>query len=110
MARGAIAKENVAKKIAQVFGSDFVGEYDKKLYVWSEENGEKIQIAISMTCPKNPIGGDNGINFDAEPGNSLDFENMSAGPASPTSFTPTEISEEEKKNVENLMKSLGLID
>lgn len=107
MARGAIAKENIAKKIAQTFGSDFVGEYDKKLYVWAEENGEKIQIAISMTCPKNPIGE---INFNAEPGNSLNFEDMSAGPASPTSFTPAEISEEEKKNVEKLMKSLGLID
>ena len=52
MAKGNIAKQNVAKKIAEVFGSDFVGEFDKKLYLWSEENGEKVQIAISMTCPK----------------------------------------------------------
>lgn len=42
MAKGAIAKEAVAKKIAQIFGADFVGEFDKKLYVWAEENGEKI--------------------------------------------------------------------
>ena len=56
MAKGAVAKENAAKKMAEVFGSNWIGEYDKKYYIWSEENGEKVQIAISMTCPKTPIG------------------------------------------------------
>ena len=56
MAKGAVAKENIAKKMAEAFGNNWIGEYDKKYYVWSEENGEKIQIAISMTCPKTSIG------------------------------------------------------
>lgn len=42
MARGAIGKQNVSKKIAEIFGADFIGEYDKKLYVWTQENGERI--------------------------------------------------------------------
>ena len=41
--KGALAKEAVAKKIAEAFGSDYIGESDKKLYVWGDENGEKIQ-------------------------------------------------------------------
>lgn len=105
MAKGNIAKQNVAKKIAEVFGSDFVGEFDKKLYLWSEENGEKVQIAISMTCPKNPIESGNPINYQAEPGNRLNFEDMSAGVVPKQHL---EISEEEKKNIADLIKKLGL--
>lgn len=105
MAKGAIAKENVAKKIAAAFGADFVGEFDKKLYVWAEENGEKVQIAIAMTYPKNPIGN---IDFSAEPGNSLNFEDMSAGPVAGGSAIKAEVTEEEKKNIAELMARLGL--
>lgn len=105
MAKGAIAKENIAKKIAAAFGADFVGEFDKKLYVWAEENGEKIQIAIAMTCPKNPVGN---IDFSAEPGNSLNFEDMSAGPVAGGSAAKAEVTEEEKKNIAELMARLGL--
>ena len=96
MARGALAKDVVAKKIAAAFGADFVGEYDKKLYVWAEENGEKVQIAISMTCPKVPVGASD---FSAEPGNSLNFEDMSAAVVAPKSFEPAEVTDEEKKNI-----------
>ena len=105
MAKGTIAKEVVAKKIAEAFGDNFVGEFDKKLYVWADENGEKIQIAISMTCPKNPVGN---IDFSSEPGNSLNFEDMSAGPIAGATTTTTEISDEEKNNIAELMKRLGL--
>lgn len=107
MAKGAIAKDWVAKKIAQTFGPAFVGEYDKKLYVWAEENGEKIQIAISMTCPKVPVGAET-IDFKAEPGDSLNFEDMSAAPIAGGKAAPAEITDEEKKNIAELMARLGL--
>ena len=32
-AKGSIAKAEVVKKIAETFGQDFLGEYDKKIYV-----------------------------------------------------------------------------
>ena len=54
-AKGSLAKEEVTKKIAEAFGQNFLGEYEKKLYILANENGEQIQIAISLTCPKNPI-------------------------------------------------------
>jgi hypothetical protein len=109
MARGAIAKQVVEQKIAQAFGNDFVGIFDKKLYVWANENGEKVQIAISLTCPKNPVGGENNkIDFSVEPGNSLNFEDMSGAVVAPQTFTPAEITEDEKKNIAELMARLGL--
>lgn len=37
MAKGAIGKQNVMDKIKTAFGSDFIGEYDKKIYVWAED-------------------------------------------------------------------------
>ena len=33
MAKGNKAKEYVAKKLAEVFGEDYIGEFDKKLYI-----------------------------------------------------------------------------
>ena len=102
MAKGNIAKDKVIEKIAQVFGQNYIGIYDKKVYVWSEENGEKIQIAISLTCPKVQVGAvDSGSN-------ALDFENMGATIAAPTEFQPAEISEQERENVAELMRKLGL--
>lgn len=102
--KGAVAKEKIAKKIAEIFGPNFIGEFDKKLYVWSEENGEKVQVAITMTCPKNPVGE---INFKAEIGNSLNFEDMSAAPVF-KSTEPAEITDQERENIANLMAKLGL--
>ena len=100
MAKGAVAKENAAKKMAEVFGSNWIGEYDKKYYIWSEENGEKVQIAISMTCPKTPIG-EAGVVADS---NVLNFEDSAAsGESAKVDITP-----DEKKNVADLMARLGL--
>ncbi len=52
MPRGNTAKVNVAKKLQEAFGNDYVGEADKKYYVWADDGGERVQIALTMTCPK----------------------------------------------------------
>ena len=107
MARGNDAKEKLISKIIAALGSDYVGCFDKKYYFNSEENGEKVQIAISMTCPKTPVGADN-IDFKAEPGDSLNFEDMSAAPIKGGAAAPAEISADEQKNIAELMARLGL--
>ena len=93
MAKGSEAKEYVIRKIKETFGEDFVGEQDKKIYVWGQEGGEKVQIAISLTCPKNPIGS---FNFE-EQEKILEEENKTV-----------EITEEEKIKIDELMKGLGI--
>ena len=100
MAKGTVAKEQIAKKMAEVFGADWIGERDKKYYLWANENGERIQIAISMTCPKTPIG-EAGATTDS---NVLNFEDGTTAGGE----TPIEITIDEKKNVVDLMARLGL--
>ncbi len=101
MARGTMAKTAVENKIREAFGSDFVGVSDKKLYVWADDEGERVQIAISLTCPKVPLGGatiSEGINFD----------DMPTQAASPVDFKPAEMTSEEVDNVRKLLQELGL--
>lgn len=97
MAKGNIAKENVVNILKTAFGNNFIGESDKKYYVWSEEDGQKVQIAIALSCPKNPIGGDP---------NRMEFAASSS--SAPATQAPAQITENEKANIAALMESLGL--
>ena len=102
MAQGSLAKEALIKRFATAVGNDYCGELDKKYYFWSVENGERVQIAVSMTCPKTPIefqghGGD--LNFDDEDG---------GGGGSAPAASPVAMSEDEAATLERLMKELDL--
>ena len=104
MARGATAKEKVENKIKEAFGSDYVGVFDKKVYVWADDGGERVQIAISMTCPKTTVGA---VDLTAAAGGGHDFSDPEVVVA-PTTSQPAEITEEEQKNIEDLIAALGL--
>ena len=106
-ARGSVAKDNVVKMIAAAAGPDFIGEHDKKLYLWANDGGERVQIAISLTCPKVPIEVDTSIvtdsgdwDFSDNPKSNTKVAVMNAAPA--------EITEEELANVATLLEKLGL--
>lgn len=104
MAVGAIAKQNVANKLAQVFGSDWIGEVDKKYYLWADDGGTKVQIAITMTHPKVDVeAGDAAPAPKGDVG--LDFEKMAPDPQD---YKPATISDSEKQAVADLMARLGL--
>ncbi len=97
MARGQVAKQIVEDKIRNAFGQDFIGvdTSAKKIYVQCPEDGEMVQVAISLTCPKtnfNPTG-------DGFP--TGDFRE-------PTQYSPAEMTDKELDNVRNLIKELGL--
>ena len=103
MAKGSTAKLAIGKKLQELFGSDFVGESGGKYYVWENDGGEKVQIAISLTCPKNPIGT---VDMSCAFGDGIDFN---AAPAvAPTPASPTEITDEERENLARMMAELGL--
>lgn len=103
MARGSQAKNKIAEKIKNLYGADYVGESGGKYYVWENDDGQKIQIAISLTCPKNPIGA---VDMSSAFGDGIDFEAESV--LAPTKFEPAEITEQEKDNLKALMDRLGL--
>lgn len=102
-ARGTEAKNAVEAKLKESFGTDYIGKIDGKYYVWADDGGERVQIAIAMTCPKVLVG--ETINLRAA-GEGLDF----SGDSQPfTAAKPaTEISKEEEQNIEDLIKALGL--
>lgn len=100
--KGTQAKENVIRKIAEVFGDNYIGEVDKKYYVWADDGGEKVQIAITLTCPKTAVSSGTAPTAKAEPA-VLDFSDDSS-----TVKPEATISAEEKENIARLMKELGL--
>ena len=107
MAKGAIAKTNVEKKIMEMFGEDFVGMADKKLYVWADDGGQKVQIAITLTCPKTNVDfGDNAGGF-IEAGPATGIVGSYVGKR--VSVEPIiEMTPEEEANIQTLLEKLGL--
>lgn len=103
MAKGANAKNAVINKIAMAFGTDYIGEVDKKVYVWADDGGEKVQIAIALTCPKNPVeaGG-----VSAAPASGWDFSDKAVTASAPASRA--EITPEEQARIADMMSRLGL--
>lgn len=102
MARGSEAKDKVFAALAEAFGPDWVGVIDKKAYIWVKENGEKLQIAVSLTVPKNPVGVVNTTS-----GGGFDFREE-ATVIAPTKFEPAEISQDELDTIQEMMRKLGL--
>ena len=103
MAKGAQAKSTIGKKLETLFGADFVGEVGGKYYVWENDGSEKVQIAISLTCPKNPVGT---VDMSSAFGDGIDFE--AAPVVAQSTFVPAEITPEEEATLADMMKRLGL--
>lgn len=102
IAKGSNAKIAVTNKIAQAFGEDWIGEVNKKLYVWADDGGERVQISIALTCPK--------VMIDAPDKNYVPDNDWSddGGLREAPSLPAVEITAEEKKNIADLMERLGL--
>lgn len=90
--RGTASKEKLIQTIIDATGTDFLGIVDKKLYIRAFENGEELQLAISITCPKNLI----------------DFGNTSPTKAAETPPETPEISKQEEETIEQLLAKLNL--
>ena len=75
--------------------------------MWANDGGEQVQIAISLTCPKNPIQVDASISLDD---GDLDFtdDTPKTSKVAVSAAPPAEITDEEKKNIAELMAKLGL--
>ena len=101
MAKGNEAKAALIKRFAAAVGADYLGEQDKKYYFNSKENGEVVQIAVSMTCPKTPVS------FNGH-GGDLNFDDDDGPGAAPSGGSPVEMSEDEQASLDRLMKELDL--
>lgn len=114
-AKGSIAKTEVIKRVKEAFGDDFVGESGGKLYVWANDGGEQVQIAIALTCPKVPLEATAPVEKKETVAaqtnwNAGAWGDSAWGTSFPAASTPkkVEVTQEERDNIENLMKKLGL--
>lgn len=93
MARGAEAKATVWNKILETFDDAF--EYNKEIRIPMEDNGERVEIKVTLACAKENVGG----------GEAASVEPQSAFTEPKTTAAPTP---EEKENIAKLMDRLGL--
>ena len=102
--KGTIAKDKVMEAIRNAFDTDFIGVYDKKGYVWVDDGGSKVQVAISLTCPKTPVGEVPVSGLETAGG--INFEESTA--IGVDNFTPADFTEEEMQKIDSLVERLGL--
>lgn len=109
MARGQQLKKDIAKKILETFPGSFLYNGDKEIRIGGIEDGEEIQIKVALTAAKENVfqGADNAI-----PGENTitqTVENSTfANNSQKENVKSVEPTEEEKQNVADLLRSLGL--
>ena len=106
--RGDAAREVVKNKIIEAFGDNYVAFVDKKIYVEAQDGpgGETIQFAITMTMPKTAVARGEG---EVSVGTAGTADAAWSGPAAASSVAPpTEITDDDKAKVAELMRQLGL--
>ena len=104
MARGALAKEEIFAKILETFDGSFMYNNGKELRIPWNESGNEVQIKVSLTCAKDNVSptGETVEKSAAVAQETGDFMNF------PTPHKRAEVTEEEKQNVSDLLKALGL--
>jgi len=114
MAKGAQAKIQIMNKLMEVFDGAFLYNDGKELRIPLIENGEEVQIKVTLTCAKdnviqgqdNALPGENTINAKEE---LYHFgEQAQESKVENNQIKPVELSTEEKENVKSLLAALGL--
>lgn len=101
-AKGAKAKEEILKKIQEIFPGAFI--HEKVLRIPMEENGDTVEIKVTLTAAKDCITQSKNLSFSSESqsGEGLTPLPWNNFPEEPTNFTP-----EEEKTITDLAKVLG---
>ena len=101
MARGAQAKEELTEKILETFPDSFLNE--KTIRVPWIENGEQLELKITLTCAKDVIGsagGGSAATSVSVPKEASAFDNPEP--------VKVKITESEAENVAKLLSALNL--
>ena len=102
MAKGTESKTTIFKKLQEIYPKSFWESEDKILRIPMTENGNRVEIKVTLTAAKNNLGGD-GIEsaFDTPP-------SVIPKVAQETPQPILEPTQEEKDNVNRLIAALGL--
>ena len=100
MARGAVSKEKITKTILDTFAGSFL--YDKEIRIPINEDGELIQIKVTLTAAKTNVESGDDTKIPGIENNEINFGTETV------TKEKIEITPEEKQNVATLLQSLGL--
>jgi uncharacterized protein YtpQ (UPF0354 family) len=98
MAKGAVSKTNIINKIMEVYPDAFLVD-GKELRIPMREDGEEVQIKVSLTCAK--------TNVSAE-GEAIIPKEVNYTDETIAQKMNTEPTEEEKKQVADILAAMGL--
>lgn len=106
MAKGQKSKIVIQNKILELFPEAFI--YGKEIRIPIEEDGEIIQIKVTLTAAKVSVepGSDNEIPTSANIINNVEVNNSIINQVDETTIVKP--SEEEKQNLQNMLSKLGL--
>ena len=104
MAKGQAAKQEAFAKMLEMFPDSFLYNDNKELRINTTEDGNDIQLKITITCAKENVNAEseNAIPGAAEAPVEKSLNETQVSPAEPPQMT-----EAERQNVENLMKALN---
>lgn len=109
MAKGQEAKQNTLKKILESLEGSFLYNDGKEIRYNTQENGEIVQIKITLTAAKTPVSQGEDDALPNQSNEQLKTENSMINDWSDekknAAAAPTE---DEKANVKNLLSALGL--
>lgn len=103
-AKGAESKSLVTKKILEIFPNAFLYNNDKEIRIPLTEQGEQVEIKVVLSCAKTPVREAAVLDWS---GNSSTVPAAEPVPA-PSEVGPPQISEEDRRKVQELMAKLGL--
>lgn len=107
MARGTEAKQRVFQKILEIFPGSFMQD-DKILRIVEEENGEVVEIKVTLTAAKDVIGAGASSNRTPSPTAVEEFDWSENNASTPQAAAANDLSETEKENIRKMMAALGL--
>lgn len=101
--KGSISKEIVTKKILDIFEGSF--QYEKEIRLPMQENGEEIQLKLTLTCAKTNVNPGGDVVLPGEKDNEINFGEIKTEEKTVQHVEPTQ---EEKETVQRLAKMLNL--
>lgn len=101
-AKGSILKQEIASKILAAFPGSFLYNDGKEIRINGTENGEKLQIKLTLTAAKVAVEGGSDIVLPGE------ATTVDVKPNVANERIPQEPSEEEKERLTMLLNKLGL--
>ena len=101
-AKGSVLKQEIASKILAAFPGSFLYNDGKEIRINGTENGEKLQIKLTLTAAKVAVEGGSDTALPGEAATADVKSNVT------NETIPQEPSEEEKERLTMLLNKLGL--